>query len=168
MANIYPKQLAPVTRVYLCGNSPSCFDTWGQVIQNANSALQSSLAALNTNGVKVIYYDSFGFLTNLYNNATAHGFYMPLTNFCDGTLLSPSPIHLSPGHYLSCYFDPSLLIFSGDESDPNQVWDHCWNSTTYKLDADGMFWTNYVQPTTQVMKLVGRDMKRTLDAAMCN
>jgi phospholipase/lecithinase/hemolysin len=81
VANIYPKHLAPVTPAYLCGTSTSCVQTWGQVIQQANSALQTSLAQF---GSKVIYYDVFGFMVNLLNNAAANGFTQPLTSFCDG------------------------------------------------------------------------------------
>jgi phospholipase/lecithinase/hemolysin len=81
VANIYPKHIAPVTATYLCGTSTSCVETWGAVIQQANTAIQSSLAQF---GSKVIYYDSFGFVTNLANNAVANGFTKPLTAFCDG------------------------------------------------------------------------------------
>jgi cholinesterase len=82
VANIYPEHLAPVTAKYLCGaSSNACVTTWGQVIQNANSALQKSLSQF---GNKVIYYDSFGFLTGLLYNATANGFTKPLSSFCDG------------------------------------------------------------------------------------
>jgi phospholipase/lecithinase/hemolysin len=81
VANIYPKQIAPVTAKYLCGTSTSCVSTWGAVIKQANTAIQSALTQF---GSKVIYYDSFGFITNLANNATANGFTKPLTAFCDG------------------------------------------------------------------------------------
>jgi phospholipase/lecithinase/hemolysin len=82
VANIYPKHIAPVTAKYLCGApSNACVTTWGQVIQQANSAIQSSLAQF---GNKVIYYDSFTFISNLANNAVANGFTKPLTAFCDG------------------------------------------------------------------------------------
>ena len=138
VANIYPKHLAPVTTVYLCGTSQSCIDTWGQVIQEANSQLQSTLASLAAStGVKIIYYDSFGFLTNLMANKDQYGFTESLSYFCDG-----------------------------DSSDPNQKWDECWDATTYTLPAPGFFWVNYVQPTTEVYRLMGRDMAKTVRAAM--
>ena len=81
VANIYPKHLAPVTPKYLCGSNADCVNTWGQVIQQANSAIQSGLSKF---GDKVIYYDVFTFLTKLLSNPTAHGFTKPLTSFCDG------------------------------------------------------------------------------------
>ena len=133
VANIYPKHLAPVTKVYLCGSNADCVTTWGKVIQQANDKLKATLASMSTGSTKVIYYDSFGFLTNLMNNAGANGFTQSLSYFCDG-----------------------------DEKDPNQKWDECWNSKTYQLDANGFFWTNYIQPTAQVHKLVAADMRKTI------
>jgi phospholipase/lecithinase/hemolysin len=82
VANVYPKHLAPVTAKYLCGAAANaCVTTWGQVIGQANAALKSGLAKF---GGRVIYYDSFGFLTGLLADASAHGFTKPLTSFCDG------------------------------------------------------------------------------------
>ena len=81
VANLYPKQMAPVTEAYICKDSTDCVETLGQVIQQANSALHKSLAAF---GDKVIYYDAFGFLTSLAQNAVSYGFTQPLTASCDG------------------------------------------------------------------------------------
>ncbi|KAH8881697.1 hypothetical protein GQ53DRAFT_832196 [Thozetella sp. PMI_491] len=81
VANIYPKHVAPVTAKYLCGTNADCVATWGRVIQAANAALKQALAPL---GSKVVYYDSFGFLTDLMANAAAYGFTQPLTDICDG------------------------------------------------------------------------------------
>ena len=82
VANIYPKHIAPVTAAYLCGGANNaCTQTWGQVIQEANSAISSALGQF---GDKVIYYDVFSFLVNLANNAASYGFTQPLTSFCDG------------------------------------------------------------------------------------
>ena len=67
VANIYPKHLAPVTAKYLCGTNAGCVSTWGQVIQNANSALEADLKQF---GDKVIYYDVFCFMTSLLGDAT--------------------------------------------------------------------------------------------------
>lgn len=81
VANIYPKHLAPVTAHYLCGTSTPCVQTWGNVISSANTAIKNSLTQF---GKKVIYYDTFGFLTGLLDRASANGFTAPLTDFCDG------------------------------------------------------------------------------------
>lgn len=81
VANIYPKHIAPVAAKYLCGTSIACVTTWGKVIAQANSALKTSLAPF---GKKVVYYDSFSFISNLANNAAVNGFTKPLTAFCDG------------------------------------------------------------------------------------
>ena len=137
VANIYPKHLAPVTKTYLCGTNTDCVTTWGKVIQQANDKLKSTLASMNSGSTKIIYYDSFSFFTNLLNNAAANGFTQSLSDFCDG-----------------------------GASDPNQKWDECWNSQTYQLDANGFFWVNYIQPTTQVYKLVAADMRDTIKQAL--
>ncbi|KAF2708818.1 carbohydrate esterase family 16 protein [Pleomassaria siparia CBS 279.74] len=81
VANIYPKHRAPVNAKYLCGTSTTCVETWGRVIQNANSAINASLAQF---GPKAIYYDAFGFVGGLLDKATENGFTAPLTDFCDG------------------------------------------------------------------------------------
>lgn len=84
VANIYPKHIAPVTSKYLCADS-GCVDTWGQIITNANDAIKSSLAAL-PNGDKVIYYDSFAYISYVFGSAHLHGFTAKDTTtvFCDG------------------------------------------------------------------------------------
>ncbi|KAF2492076.1 hypothetical protein BU16DRAFT_529446 [Lophium mytilinum] len=81
VSNIYPKHIAPVTAKYLCGTDAGCVTTWGNVIQKANDALKAGLTQF---GSKVIYYDSFTFVSDLAENAAANGFTKPLTSFCDG------------------------------------------------------------------------------------
>ena len=108
VANIYPKHLAPVTAAYLCGTNAGCVTTWGNVIQQANNKLKSTLASMSTGGTNIVYYDSFGYLVNLMKNAAANGFTESLSYYCDGS-----------------------------SSDPNQHWNQCWNSQTYQLDANG-------------------------------
>ncbi|KAK1638459.1 hypothetical protein BDP81DRAFT_315714 [Colletotrichum phormii] len=81
VANIYPKHLAPVTPKYLCGTNADCVKTWGQVIQQANSAIQKSFGQF---GKKVIYYDVFSFMIQILANPKAYGFPKPLNLFCDG------------------------------------------------------------------------------------
>ena len=81
VANIYPKQLAPVTQAFLPGVTPQIVSNWGSIIQAANTAIQTSLKQF---GNKAIYYDSYGYITNLLNNAQSLGFTQSLTNECDG------------------------------------------------------------------------------------
>lgn len=81
VANIYPKHLAPVTPKYLCASNSGCTSTFGQVIQNANSALENSLKQF---GSKVIYFDVYSFMSGLLSNAPATGFTKSLASFCDG------------------------------------------------------------------------------------
>lgn len=80
VANIYPKHIAPVTKKYLCSDG-SCVATWGQVIQQANAAIQFELAQF---GSQVIYYDVFDFMVNLANNGAAYGITQPTSYYCDG------------------------------------------------------------------------------------
>lgn len=82
VANIYPKHLAPVTVAYLCPDS-SCVQGWGQIIQNANTAIQKALAG-SKYSKQFIYYDVFTFMVNVMNNKNEYGLTAPLTQFCDG------------------------------------------------------------------------------------
>jgi cholinesterase len=54
-----------------------------KVIQSANDAIQSSLKQY---GDKVIYYDSFKYMTYVFKTASLHGFTAPSTTtvYCDG------------------------------------------------------------------------------------
>lgn len=81
VAGIYPKHLAPVTAKYLCGSNVECVQTWGRVIQKANTAIQGALGRF---GKKVVYYDVFGFMTQVLSDPKAYGFPKPLNLFCDG------------------------------------------------------------------------------------
>ncbi|GAM86342.1 hypothetical protein ANO11243_043560 [Dothideomycetidae sp. 11243] len=81
VANIYPKQLSPVTPAYLCGTNTDCVTTWGQVIQQANAAIQQSLLKF---GNKVIYFDAYTSVSNLISKAKSLGFTRPIGHICDG------------------------------------------------------------------------------------
>lgn len=137
--NVYPKHIAPVTATYLCGGTDdACTKTWGRVIQNTNNALESALSS--TFGDKVTYYDSFSMISQLAENAVQYGFTESLTKICGG---------------------------QGDVS-----WDECMvtgvgaSGNTEILGWDTFFWMNFVQPTTRVHQLVGRDMAGTVRAAL--
>jgi len=83
VANMYPKHIAPVTAVYLCsGYNNACVETFGQIISNANAALKEKLAAAYPH--KVIYYDSFEYISGLIKNKNSYGFTKSLEVFCDG------------------------------------------------------------------------------------
>lgn len=81
VANLHPKHLSPLAHTFLCGTSSKCISTWGEIIVNANVALETSMKQF---GSKVIYYDVYGFMTALIENATEKGFTKALTSFCDG------------------------------------------------------------------------------------
>ena len=80
--NIYPKHKAPVTIKYLCPDG-GCVETWGKIIQNANTALKNSLAK-SKHGDKFIYYDVYSYMMNLMENKDSQGLIQPLTDYCDG------------------------------------------------------------------------------------
>lgn len=81
VANIYPKQLSPVTPKYLCVNNSACVTTWGEVICQANEAIKSSVAQF---GDKVIYFDAYSSVTSLLARREKLGFTRPVGNICDG------------------------------------------------------------------------------------
>ena len=139
VANIYPKHIAPVTATYLCGGTNNdCTKTWGQVISNANAQLKSTLSSKF--GSKVIYYDSFAYISNLAANAPSYGFTQPLSKICDG------------------------------QGDAN--WNECMQTSkgadgsTQIVGWNSFFWMNFVQPTTRVHQLIGKDMAATAKAAL--
>lgn len=82
IANIYPKNLAPATKTYLCPDG-SCVDTWGAIIKQANDALKASLAA-SPQAKKFIYYDVNNFLTQVLRTKDAWGLTAAADAFCDG------------------------------------------------------------------------------------
>ncbi|KAK5105170.1 hypothetical protein LTS08_001444 [Lithohypha guttulata] len=139
VSNIYPKHIAPVTATYLCGGTNNdCTRTWGQVISNANSKLQKTLSA--SFGKKVIYYDSFNFISYLAGNASSLGFTQPLTKFCDG---------------------------QGDASwNQCMVTETSSSGNTKIIGWNTFFWMNFVQPTTRVHQLIGQDMAKTVKKAL--
>jgi phospholipase/lecithinase/hemolysin len=64
VADIYPKNLAQLHPKY------ACVTTLGEIIQNANAALSTSLKEF---GSKVIYYDVYGFMTGLLDKCDSGG-----------------------------------------------------------------------------------------------
>lgn len=139
VANMYPKHLAPVTATYLCkGSDNSCTTTWGTIISNANEQLKNVLSSQF--GAKVIYYDSFSFISDLASNAASHGFTQPLSKFCDG---------------------------QGDISwNECMVQGKGADGSTEIVGWNGFFWMNFQQPTTKVHELVGLDMAKTVRVAL--
>ena len=140
VANIYPKHIAPVTRAFLCTpptDYTTCSNTWGQVIQQANTAIENSL---KPHVDKVLYYDAFGYLSNLAANAGKsvgnNGFTQPLQYYCDGGCTATPP-------------------------DPNCKWDQCMVGS--KMVAEGFFWMSYENPTTKVHQMLAQDMKNSVD-----
>lgn len=129
----------PVTPEYLCGGTDNaCVDTWGQVITDANDQLKKTLSSKF--GDKVIYYDSFSYISNLASNAPSLGFSEPLTKFCDG---------------------------QGDVSwDECMVTQKTATGQTEIVGWNAFFWMNFIQPTTRVHQLIGEDMAKTVQAAL--
>ncbi|KAK3113025.1 hypothetical protein LTR53_010082 [Teratosphaeriaceae sp. CCFEE 6253] len=82
VANIYPKERAPVTSTYYCPDG-TCIDGMGKVIQAANSAIESELKG-SKYASKLIYYDVYGFMVDLMENKDSYGLTQPLSYYCDG------------------------------------------------------------------------------------
>lgn len=151
VANIYPKHIAPVTAKYLCGGyNNSCAQTWGQVITAANNQLKKDLQTKF--GSKVIYYDSFSFITKVILNAAKYGFTAPITNFCDG---------MGDTTWNEC-MGTTGGVAKGQHSatDGSDGW------SGSGMGWDSFFWMNFVQPTSRVHALVAGDMKKTIDQAL--
>ena len=132
VANIYPKHKAPVTTTYLCPDG-SCIDTWGNIIQSANAAIQTSLSQ-SKYSKKFIYYDVFGFMMQVMANKDSYGLTESLASYCDG-----------------------------NASDPNEKWDTCIAGSFVWQGAEKFYWMNYIQPTAHVHRLIAADMKATID-----
>ena len=132
VANIYPKHKAPVTTTYLCPDG-SCIDTWGDIIQSANSAIKTSLSK-SKDSSKLIYYDVFSFMMQLMVNNDQYGLTQSLSYYCDG-----------------------------DSSDPNDKWDECIAGSYTWEGAEQFYWMNYIQPTAHVHRLIASDMKSAID-----
>ena len=88
VANIYPKNKAPVTTTYLCQDG-SCIDTWGSIIQSANAAIKAKLSK-SKHSSKFIYYDVYDFMVNLMKNKDTFGLTESLSSFCDGDTTDPN------------------------------------------------------------------------------
>ena len=87
VANIYPKHIAPVTTKYLCGSNQGCVTTWGNVIQQANAAIESALTQFGNN---VIHYDVFSFMVNLAENGASQDLTQPTQYYCDEDASDPN------------------------------------------------------------------------------
>ena len=87
VANIYPKNRAPVTTTYLCTDG-SCVDTWGKIIESANAAIEQSLAKSKYSS-KFIYYDVYTYMVNLMADKDSYGLTESLSYYCDGDASSP-------------------------------------------------------------------------------
>lgn len=150
VANLYPKNLAPIWPAYLGENTTSQWDALGTAISAANTALETALKTLPSQYAdKVIYYDAYTFMSNLYNNPgdlfpnikDSNGW----PSFCDGDLEESE----------------FMLSINDTEIDGVRItknWDYC---VTLK-HGDEWFWMQYLDPTTHVHQLVAKDMEDTV------
>jgi len=67
---IYPKHLAPGVKKYLTQNQAD-IDNLGLCVAAANTAIKASLVHF---GDKVLFYDAFDFIVNIYNSPAKFGF----------------------------------------------------------------------------------------------
>lgn len=110
-----------------------CIDAWGEIIDSASAALKTKLSQ-SKYAHKFIYYDVYNYMISLMENINQYGLTESLASFCDG-----------------------------DSSDPNQKWDTCFDATYTWEGARKFYWMNYIQPTTQVHKLIAQDMHATIN-----
>ena len=82
LVNIYPKQLAPVTKTYLCPTW-DCPPVWGKMIEAANTAIENAVSK-SKYADKLIYYDVYSYMINLMDNQDKYGITAPLSDYCDG------------------------------------------------------------------------------------
>ena len=132
VANIYPKNRAPVTTKYLCSDG-SCVNTWGSIIESANTAIQKRLSK-SKHSDKFIYYDIYSYMVKLMDSKDSYGLTESLASYCDG-----------------------------DASDPDDKWDTCIAGSYTWEGAQKFYWMNFIQPTTRVHQLIASDMKKAID-----
>lgn len=83
---LYAKQISPSHD--FMASLPLQQEQMGQAIQQANAAIKSTIE--QKYGDKVIYYDVFDRMMDIWNNAGSYGIDMVGDNFCDGDVLHPS------------------------------------------------------------------------------
>jgi hypothetical protein len=69
--NLYPKQLAPITKTYLCPDG-SCVEPWGKTIEADNAAIKAKLSQSQYSH-RIIYYNIYTFMANLMHNKDHYG-----------------------------------------------------------------------------------------------
>lgn len=150
VANLYPKHLAPLWPGFLGINTTAQWDALGAVIASANAALAAALKALPQDAAgRVIYYDAFSFMADLYadpgsafpNLKDTNGF----PSFCDGDKDETAYVRSVNG-----------TVVDGVEITDN--WDYC---VTLK-HQDEWYWMQYLDPTSHVHQLVAQDMEKTI------
>jgi len=81
---LYPKHISPSSVFYT--STATQVSNLGLAISQANTAISSALASSFPAGSgkpKVVFYDAFTYMVNVWNNAAANGFTMA-NEFCDG------------------------------------------------------------------------------------
>ena len=150
VANLYPKHLAPLWPNWLGINTTSEWDALGAVISTANTALEAALKALpDDDAAKVIYYDAFTFMSNLYANPGSQFPNIKDTNgwpsFCDGDKEETAYV----------------LSINGTVVDGVTITDN-WDYCVTLEHQDEWYWMQYLDPTSHVHQLVAQDMEETV------
>lgn len=83
---LYAKQIAPFHD--FMASEPLQQEQMGQSIQQANAMIKSTIE--QNYGDKVIYYDVFDRMMDIWNNHDSYGIDMVGDNFCDGDTLHPT------------------------------------------------------------------------------
>jgi phospholipase/lecithinase/hemolysin len=130
--NIYPRHIAPVVKTYFT-NSTADIKSYGDAISQTNTLLEKSLEGL---GDKVLYYDVFGFMLNVWENADSFGikYTKPFADFVDGSKVD--------------------AVKGVSNWELGQVQGH----------TNEFFWMQYLDPTTHVHQLIATDMAEKIKA----
>lgn len=148
VANLYPKNLAPLWPGYLGINTTSEWDAMGDIINSANTALEAALKAI-PNAERVIYYDAFTFMSNLYANPGSAFPNIKDTNgfpaFCDG----------------DPHETPFVLSINETTVDGVEIVDN-WSYCFQLKHGDEWYWMQYLDPTSHAHQLVAQDMEETI------
>jgi len=117
---LYPKHISPSAVFYT--STPTQVANLGLAIAQANTAIQAALATAfplssGSGKPKVVYYDAFTFMLNLWNGAPGNGFThagATPTEFCDGFSQADWDLCMVKGlgnqFYWEQYLDPTTAV----------------------------------------------------------
>lgn len=139
--NVYIRHLAPVVQKYFTGiySAAGGVEQYGAVISDVNTKLEANLKTLSAkSGAKIVYYDAFKFLLDLYNDRASHGFTHGNTapaDICD------------------------------DGADMDKLFACSPKTPAPKFIGDQFYWMQYLDLTETVHAMLAEDMLNAVNAA---